>query len=208
MNKRNYHLRTERWRDVNGFEGLYQVSNKGRVKSVERLINYSDDRIYQYQSVIKKTSFNKGYVYVNLSKNSVSKSYKIHRLVAEAFIPNPDNKPQVEHIDTHRDNNYVWNLRWVTPKENQNNVLTIKHLSESQKGEKNKLYGKYGKEHHSSKPVLQYDLDGNFIREWECAMQIERELGINHSNVAACCRGRMKSCNKNRFKYKYDNNLC
>lgn len=76
------------------------------------------------------------------------------------------------------------------------------------KVKKNKLYGKYGKEHHSSKPVLQYDLDGNFIREWECAMQIERELGINHSNVAACCRGRMKSCNKNRFKYKYDNNLC
>lgn len=88
------------------------------------------------KALLKKTSFNKGYVYVSLSKNSVSKSYKIHRLVAEAFIPNPDNKPQVEHIDTHRDNNCVWNLRWVTPKENQNNVLTIKHLSESQKGEK------------------------------------------------------------------------
>lgn len=107
----------EIWKDIDGYEGLYQVSNLGRVKSSKH-------------DIILKTYSNRGYHQVQLSKNNIKSNKTIHRLVAQAFIPNPDNKPQVNHIDEDKTNNKVSNLEWVTAKENSNHgTLEVKSHS-------------------------------------------------------------------------------
>ena len=127
----------EIWRDIKGYEGLYQVSNKGRVKSLNRYANNNGTLQFRPERILKqniqKAGRNKRCAVV-LSKDGKINSVRVHRLVAEAFIPNPDNKPFIDHIDTDSTNNVVDNLRWVTAKENSNNPLTIKHHSEVKKG--------------------------------------------------------------------------
>lgn len=202
---RNYHLRKERWYGVKGYEGLYQYSNFGNVKTVERIVQFGKQKRIVKERILNQCT-NRGYKQVILSKNGVEKTLKVHRIVAEGLIPNPDNKPEVDHKDTHRDNNCVWNLRWVTKKENSNNPISKQHNSERQKGEKSVLYSKTGKQHHSSKPVLQFDLDGNFIKEWECAMQVQREIGIKFGNVCDCCRHYPHRNTAGGYKWEFKNN--
>lgn len=124
-------MEQEIWKDIPGWEGLYQVSNLARVRS-----------IFRYKKIIKPYIDKWGYFEVNLYRNKKTTHKKLHRLVAEAFIDNPNNKPCVDHIDTNKLNNLPYNLRWCTYKENANNPLSLKHLSESQSGEKNYWYGK------------------------------------------------------------------
>ena len=133
----------EEWRDIKGYEGLYQISNIGRIKSCNKL-SYDNKRI---KSKILKTKINKnGYEQIFLYKNNTKKYKSVARLVAEAFIPNPENKPEVDHINTIRNDNRVENLRWVTKKENMNNKITLNNKSESMKGKfkgiNNPMYGK------------------------------------------------------------------
>lgn len=108
----------EEWKDIAGFEGMYQVSNMGQVRSLDRL----DSRGYKYKGRTVKPSTSKGYQYAHLCKLSKYTTISIHRLVALAFIPNPDNLPQVNHIDGNKQNNHVSNLEWVTEKENINHA--------------------------------------------------------------------------------------
>ena len=110
----------EIWKDIEGYEGLYQVSNFGKIKSIG----------YKKKKILKPTQDHYGYLNVTLYKNKNKKAKRIHRLVAEAFIANPENKPEIDHIDTDKLNNNVKNLRWVTRIENNNNELTLKHKSD------------------------------------------------------------------------------
>ena len=107
----------EIWKDIKGYEGLYQISNLGRVKSISRKIN----TFYGYRKTkekILKSSYDKdGYLKITITNNWKHKTHKIHRLVAEAFIPNPDNKPTINHIDGNKLNNSIDNLEWATRKE-------------------------------------------------------------------------------------------
>lgn len=113
----------EIWKDIKGYEGLYQVSNLGRVKSLERTKeNHSKKQIVK--ETIKKPSLtNKGYFKLSLSKFGKKEYYHIHKLVAETFIPNKENKPTVDHIDRNKTNNNVSNLRWATYKEQIKNRI-------------------------------------------------------------------------------------
>lgn len=116
----------EIWRDIKGYEGLYQVSNLGRVKSLERVVIRNDGSRLPIKESLKIPQKGNGRYYtVMLYKDNTYIRHRIHRLVAEAFIPNPEEKPFVDHIDTDTHNNIVTNLRWVTVSENHLNPLTV-----------------------------------------------------------------------------------
>ena len=171
----------EEWRPIEGYE-YYEVSNLGRVRS------WIDNRWRRRSSpkVLSPHRLTKGYLGVSLSSApNVSKTIKVHRLVAKAFIPNPDNLPMVNHKDENKTNNCVSNLEWITPKDNCNY------------GTRNERQGL-----GHSKPIEQYDLEGNFIKEWDSAAQIERDLGFNHSNISKCCLGRYNIAYNYKWKFK------
>jgi len=165
----------EEWKDIKDYEGLYQASNFIKIMNVKT------------GKILKPFKQKYGYYQVCLTKDGVHKVYSLHRLIAETFKPNPDNKPCIDHINTYKDDNRIENLKWVTHKENSSNPLTREHISKGKSGEKHPYYHKYGKDIPNAKPVLQYDLEGNFLREWECARQIERELGISFKYISRCC---------------------
>ena len=197
----------EIWKDIEDYEG-YQVSNFGRVRSLDR---YNSRGCWIKGCILKLTMDKKGYLTVGLSKNNQRKTFKVHRLVALHFIPNIENKPEIDHINTIKTDNTVFlnedgsinyektNLRWTTRKENINNPLT-KTKMQINAGKPSK--GKYGKEHPASKPIIQYDKDSNFIKEWECANDVERVLGISNKHIGSVCLGKRKSCGGYIWKYK------
>lgn len=115
----------EEWRPVPGYEGLYEVSNMGRVKSLERDLIHKNGSITHKKEIILEPCIRHGYPTASLRKNNEEWRVGVHRLVAMAFIPNPENKPYVDHWDTDTTNNKVENLSWVTTKENANNPFTI-----------------------------------------------------------------------------------
>lgn len=166
----------EIWKDVPGYIGLYKVSNYGRVKSVKK------------QLVLKTSGSGNRYKTVALC-NGMRKTFRLHRLVAAAFIPNPENKPCIDHIDGDRANNHADNLRWVTAKENSNNY----NAPNTYKGKKINKGGK---------AVLQYDLEGNFIKEWVTTMEIQRQLNYHRSNISNCCNGLVKTAYNYIWRYK------
>lgn len=187
----------EEWRDVVGYEGLYQVSNLGRVKSLPKMRGF----ILQ-ESKIKDTQISDGYVRCTLHLNGTPKKHLIHRLVAEAFIPNPENKPCVDHINRDRGDNRVENLRWCTYKENvlfaetyncRRNAMKLMNENPIVKEKKRNVW--------LCKIVIQEDLDGNLIRTYRSASEAYRVLGYP---VSAQCLGKYKTCYKKRnFKFRY-----
>ena len=116
-------LLNEIWKPIEGYEGLYEVSNLGRVKSLKRL--------HTKERILSQFLNHRGYARVNLWKENKSRKYSVHRLVAEAFIPNPDSKPQVNHIDENKTNNSVENLEWCTQLENHNHGTVNERISAS-----------------------------------------------------------------------------
>ena len=120
----------EIWKDIQGYEGSYQVSNLGRVKSVERITREGNHRS-EKQMKLQKTK--RGYLTVILTKDGNQKLHYVHRLVGIAFIPNPTGKEQINHINEQKEDNRVENLRWVTRKENQNNHYTLEKMKNAVK---------------------------------------------------------------------------
>lgn len=179
-------LENEEWLPIEGYENLYQVSNYGRVKS----LNYNKTN----QEQIRKQSTNKGYQIIGLCKDGKRKTFQVHRLVANAFIPNSNNLPQVNHKDENPLNNHVDNLEWCDCKYN------INYGTRNEKASKIKS-GKLGKDCPNSKQVIQLSLNNQFIRNWDSSMDIQRELGYNQGNISACCRNKRKSANGFIWRY-------
>lgn len=156
----------EEWRDVAGYEGVYQVSSLGRVQSLDRYVTHSNGVRFVKGKIMTLVYDQSGYLRIRLNNEAKGVTRKVHRLVAETFIPNPENKSQIDHINTIKDDNRVENLRWVSPKENSNNILTLQHKAESMIK---------GKDHHYSKRVICEDKVFNCIKECSDHYEIRRE---------------------------------
>lgn len=155
----------------------YQVSNLGRVKN----INWYDTG---RERILKLGLTPDGYYIVHID----CKNYLAHRIVAMSWLENPQNKPYVDHINTVRTDNRVVNLRWATNEENCNNPITKQRNLEN-----NWMRGRFGKEHHRAKPVVQMSMDGSFIRKWDCARDVFKDGGVSFEHICSVCRGKRKS---------------
>lgn len=193
-------LPNEIWKDIEGYEGLYQISNLGRVKALSVTTKFGE-RIKVYPERLKSTNANKmGYPSVMLSKNGKDKLCTLHRLLAKAFIPNPENKPEIDHINRDRSDFRLENLRWVTHKENYRlNEHTLRKMSESRikalaNGAKTIAYEKRFKI-----AVDQFDLDGNYIATFpsmNAASKVARADAIGY-----VCKGLRKQAGGYLWKY-------
>lgn len=154
----------------------YLITSYGRVISI-------NDNKYNLQFKQKSTNYDKdGYEKVTLAKKHKPKVFSVHRLVAQAFIPNPDNKPQVNHIDENKTNNHIYNLEWTTAKENCNHGTHNERVSNAQKGSKNH---RYGKQSTTRRKVVRIGF--NSIKIYDCIKDAESD-GFNHSQIISCCQ--------------------
>lgn len=193
----------ELWKDIKNYEGLYQISNYGRVKALEKSVWTGKYFKYYPEIILKLTSDKDGYLCITLHKDGKAKSFKVHRLVAEAFIPNPDNKPTVNHKNGDKTKNYVDNLEWMTNKENTAHARRTGLMKENQYGKNNYMYGKYGKDNPNSISVIQIDKNtNNVIKEFYSIIDAQREININATHIIDVCKGRRKTAGGYKWKYK------
>ncbi|MDT9337789.1 NUMOD4 domain-containing protein [Clostridium perfringens] len=178
---------SEEWRDIEGYEGLYQISSLGKVNS----LNYNNSK---KEKLLKPVKYNSGYLIVCLYKNGIMKRIPVHRLVALAFIPNFENKPYVNHKDENKSNNTLENLEWCTAKENANYGTRNERLGKNQPKVKKKNNG-------NSKAVLGINLKNGLILEYPSAAEAQRN-GFNRGDLSECCLGRRKTHKGFKWKYK------
>lgn len=191
----------EIWKDIPDYEGLYQVSNLGRIKSL----------YFGKERILKPQPNSMGYLRVGLSKNGNWIHFFVHRLVASVFLKNDNNLPCVNHKDENPLNNHVDNLEFCNHTYNMNYGTIIERKRKSMKGKFDGENNPFYKQKHTekskqkmskakAKPILQYTLDNIFIREWDSAKQAENELGCY--GIGYCCKGKRKSSGGFIWKYK------
>lgn len=191
----------EIWKPIKDYEGLYEVSNYGNVRSVDRVVICSDGRKCLWKGrILKPAKCGNGYFFCVLCKNGKTENALIHRLVAEAFIPNPDNLPFINHKDEIKTNNRVFlkkdgsvdldksNLEWCTRSYNVNYGTAIQRRLI-------KL----------SKPVLQLDTNtGHVVSEYPSTAEAARQLNIHQGNISNCCIGKQKTAYGYKWRYRED----
>lgn len=182
----------EVWKPIPNYEGFYEVSNMGKVRSV-----------YRYRRVLKPMISNTGYERVDLFKNKHREQLSVHRLVAMAFIDNPNAKPFVNHKDENKLNNSADNLEWVTHIENCRYGTAITRRTEHLDYSKRRI-NNAGQILACSKPIIQYDKSGNYIREWKSATECSKETGFSISGIRSVVRGKRNSIFGYVFKERSD----
>lgn len=182
---------TELWLQVKGYEGLYQVSNTGKIRSVDRWIDRSDTKtkVFYVGQIIKETFDKRGYKNVYLSINSNAKRFRVHRLVAIAFLDNPENKSQVNHKDGDKQNNHVDNLEWSTDEENRNHAIEHGLHVKNEFGDKSFSF---------TGSVLAYK-DGVLVATMNGNLEM-KQCGFDYRLVSAVLKGKRKSHNGCTFK--------
>lgn len=174
-------------KDIQDWED-YTIDSKGNVFS-KRKNKYLKPTVNKY-----------GYCKVTLQKNKYKKIFSVHRLVAQAFIPNPQNKPQVNHIDSNRQNNNINNLEWVTSKENTQHTVKTNRFENmakvnSKKMKENKIYllGYEKANESTKKKVNQYDKNNNFINQYNSISEASRKTNITITSISYACNEKRKT---------------
>lgn len=180
-------MKNEVWKDVPNYEGIYKASNFGRIKMVKRtLIDSLGKKTNKKEHILKPRTGNRYYM-IALYKNGKREDLLLHRVIAQTFIPNPENKPFVNHKDENCFNNCSDNLMWCTHKENMN------------WGTRNKRISKHSK---SKRKVNQYDMDDNYIKTWDCMTDFFKSKNMPFkTGIIECCKGNRKSSMGYKWKY-------
>lgn len=178
---------SEIWKDVPGYEGYYQISNMGNVKSLDRVVEKSGRLHHIKGHILRQSKTRCGYYIIGFSKEDKRTYHLVHRLVADVFIPNPDNLPCVNHKDEVKVNNHADNLEWCT------------HLY-------NNIFGDRQERVHSKirKPVIQRSLSGEEIKRFPSMKQASIETGINYSVIAEVCKNKYGRKTAGGFKWHYE----
>lgn len=209
----------EVWRDIEGYEGLYQVSSWGNVKSLGN--GKSNNKNYCKERILKAGKAKIGYLYVYLMKDGVGKTCRVNRLVAKAFLPNPSNLPIINHKDENKLNNNVNNLEWCSYSYNNTYNNKAKKIGEKLKGKKQskehvrkraeKLRGrKKSKEsvrkrvEKTSKPIVGVHIFTGEKVFFPSISEASKQLGISHGNICACCKGKRHSAGNYTWHYLED----
>ena len=185
-------IKNEIWKDIEGYEGKYQVSNLGRVKSLSRLKYMGSSGYRLMPERILKEADKKGYKTVVLCNENGHRNICVHKLVALSFIPNPFNLPQVNHIDENKSNNAVSNLEWVTAKENINYGTGIARRALSQKISQ------------ANKKVYQYDMNGNLVAEYISRNEAARQTGFDRGAIGHCCNNDVGFKSHKGYRWSYE----
>lgn len=184
----------EIWKSVLDFECLYEVSNFGRVKGIDRIVVRSDGKKRHIKEHIMKQRVGKcGYYYVCLSKNGKHYMKRVHKIIANAFMLNQDNSLIINHKDEDKLNNSIENLEWCTYSYNAKYGTAISRMLDSRKN--NKCC-------NSEKEVVQYTKDGVFVAEYRSVNEVEDKNGFKHSHISECCNGKLKQAYGFVWKFK------
>jgi len=195
----------EIWKAVVGYENYYEISDLGNVRSLEKVMEY--ELKTKYGVTIKrhllkpkslKVHISNGYYTTDLQVNGIRQTVTIHRLIAEAFIPNPDNKATVNHKDGIKTNIAISNLEWATFSENNKHAVD-NGLRQSP------WTGKFGSEHSRSKPVIQLDKTGNVLNRFENAREAQSKTGASYKHISSCCLGKRMSTGGYHWKFDETN---
>lgn len=182
----------EIWLPVIGWQDVYEVSNFGRIRSIPRQIVYLRGFVRNYNNYSLLSPYDGDeYFYVNLSKNQKRERTSIHRLVGIHFVPNPFKKPEINHLDGNKKNNHYLNLEWTTRKENDHHSV---------KNGLKWLPSRNGK--NVSKPIIQLDLNGVFIREWPSIKEAVR-AGFNNGNLSQVLNNKAGRTQHRGYKWKF-----
>lgn len=189
-------MQEEIWKPIPGYEGLYEASNKGRVKSIERVVVRNDGRKRTVKERILKGSPDKaGYLLVTLHDGkSEQRTYPTHRLIGFTFLEPVEGKNEINHIDENKVNNAVWNLEWCTREENNNYGTRTERSAKTQ-----------------SKSVAQLTKDGKLVKVWLSTREAERQLGLKHGNISNAALGKQQTAYNYVWKYVEENqieNMC
>lgn len=189
-------MEEEIWKDIPDYEGLYQISNLGRVKSLKRFVNGKVNNCHPVKERILKTPIGSaGYKKCDLSKNGKINTVNVHRIMAILFIPNPFNLTQINHKDSDRANNNLSNLEWVSPSYNVQHGWNNGRISSQ--------LGKFGSLSHCAKPVIQYTKENVFVAEFGSIIEAAKSVGGYIISISLCCRNKRKT--SKGFKWKYKN---
>ena len=186
----------EVWKDVSGYEGLYKISNYGRVMIMSRFQDKGRFSHFSKQRTKLQFKNQRGYLRIGLIKNGKNKNFSVHRLVAEAFIPNPENKEQINHIDGNKENNHTSNLEWCTGKENCTHAFKNGLNWCRNKGRINLI-------NKRTKQVIQLNDFGQLINVFNSIRQAGINTGVNDSLIHRCMNGKRKHAGG--FVWKYAN---
>lgn len=185
----------EIWKDIIGYEGLYQASSLGRIKSLSRIVNgIGVARNTRKETVLKSQVINSGYKVSTFCINYKKKNFFVHRIIAECFVPNLDNKAEVNHINGVKTDNSADNLEWVTGSENKKHAYRI--------GLRTPIYVKFGSDNHQSKRVYQYDFNGILLNSYGSIKEASVESGVAYARISANARDETKTAGGFIWRYE------